>query len=33
MGLHWLIALLIVTGFYLGWIMSDISGFTPTGLK
>jgi len=33
MSLHWLIALLIVTGFYLGWIMADIPGFTPTKLK
>jgi len=32
-GLHWLIALLIVGGFYLGWIMTDIPGFTPTKLK
>ncbi|WP_175939470.1 cytochrome b [Caballeronia sp. BCC1704] len=30
---HWLIALLIVGGFYLGWIMTDIPGFTPTKLK
>ncbi|WP_144151917.1 cytochrome b [Paraburkholderia sp. BCC1885] len=33
MSLHWLIALLIVSGFYLGWIMTDIPGFTPTKLK
>jgi cytochrome b561 len=33
MSLHWLIALLIVTGFYLGWIMTDIPGFTPIKLK
>ena len=32
-GLHWLIALLIVCGFWLGWIMTDIPGFTPTKLK
>jgi len=32
-SLHWLIALLIVCGFYLGWIMTDIPGFTPTKLK
>ncbi|MDR5819208.1 MULTISPECIES: cytochrome b [unclassified Caballeronia] len=32
-GLHWIIALLIVGGFYLGWIMTDIPGFTPTKLK
>ncbi|RFU48588.1 cytochrome b [Paraburkholderia sp. DHOC27] len=33
MSLHWLIALLIVVGFYIGWIMTDIPGFTPTKLK
>ena len=33
MSLHWLIALLIVAGFYLGWIMTDIPGFTPTKLR
>src|SRR5258705_10673916 len=32
-GLHWLIALLMVCGFYLGWIMTDIPGITPTKLK
>ena len=32
-ALHWLIALLIVCGFWLGWIMTDIPGFTPTKLK
>lgn len=32
-SLHWMIALLIVCGFYLGWIMTDIPGFTPTKLK
>ena len=32
-ALHWLIALLIVCGFYIGWIMTDIPGFTPTKLK
>jgi cytochrome b561 len=32
-GLHWLIALLMFCGFYLGWIMTDIPGFTPTKLK
>jgi cytochrome b561 len=32
-GLHWIIALLIVCGFYLGWIMTDIPGITPTKLK
>ncbi|WGS42659.1 cytochrome b [Burkholderia sp. JSH-S8] len=32
-ALHWLIALLIVGGFALGWVMTDIPGFTPTKLK
>ncbi|HZZ12493.1 MAG TPA: cytochrome b [Paraburkholderia sp.] len=32
-ALHWLIAVLIIGGFYLGWIMTDIPGFTPTKLK
>lgn len=32
-GLHWIIAILIVCGFYLGWVMTDIPGFTPTKLK
>ncbi|WP_207004499.1 cytochrome b [Trinickia mobilis] len=32
-GLHWLIALLIGGGFYLGWIMTDIPGFTPRKLE
>ena len=32
-ALHWLIALLIICGFYIGWIMTDIPGFTPTKLK
>jgi cytochrome b561 len=32
-ALHWLIALLMICGFYLGWIMTDIPGFTPTKLK
>jgi cytochrome b561 len=30
---HWLIALLIVCGFSLGWVMTDIPGFTPTKLR
>jgi len=30
---HWLIALLIVCGFGLGWVMTDIPGFTPTKLR
>src|SRR6201993_2203187 len=32
-ALHWLIALLIVCGFSLGWVMTDIPGFTPTKLR
>ncbi|MGH8780616.1 cytochrome b [Paraburkholderia sp.] len=32
-ALHWLIALLIVCGFGLGWVMTDIPGFTPTKLR
>jgi cytochrome b561 len=31
--LHWGIAVLIVWGFTLGWIMTDIPGITPTKLK
>ncbi|WP_297351116.1 cytochrome b [Paraburkholderia sp.] len=30
---HWLIALLIVCGFALGWVMTDIPGFTPAKLR
>ncbi|MDE1179790.1 cytochrome b [Paraburkholderia sp.] len=33
MSLHWVIAALIVWGFALGWIMTDIPGFTPTKLR
>ena len=33
MAFHWLIAALIVWGFSLGWIMTDIPGFTPTKLR
>jgi cytochrome b561 len=33
MALHWLTAALIVWGFALGWIMTDIPGFTPTKLR
>ena len=33
MALHWIIAALIVWGFSLGWIMTDIPGFTPTKLR
>lgn len=32
-ALHWLIALLIICGFGLGWVMTDIPGFTPTKLR
>ena len=32
-ALHWLIAALMICGFYIGWIMTDIPGFTPTKLK
>ncbi|MBW8837821.1 MAG: cytochrome b, partial [Burkholderia sp.] len=32
-AIHWLIALLIVCGFALGWVMTDIPGFTPTKLR
>jgi cytochrome b561 len=32
-GLHWLMALLIVAAFVLGVIMTDIPGFTPAKLK
>src|SRR6202035_6038985 len=32
-ALHWLIALLIIGGFWLGWVMTDIPGFTPTKLR
>jgi cytochrome b561 len=32
-ALHWLIALLIICSFALGWVMTDIPGFTPTKLK
>ncbi|MFT5643940.1 MAG: cytochrome b561 [Janthinobacterium sp.] len=31
--LHWLSALLIVSAFTLGWIMTDIHGITPTKLR
>ena len=33
MLLHWLIAVLIVSAFTLGWIMTDIPGFSPTKLR
>jgi cytochrome b561 len=32
-SLHWLMALLIVAGFVLGLIMTDIPGFTPSKLR
>jgi cytochrome b561 len=32
-AIHWAIALLIVCGFGLGWIMTDIPGFTPAKLR
>ncbi len=32
-ALHWIIALLICCGFALGWVMTDIPGFTPAKLK
>jgi cytochrome b561 len=31
--LHWLIAILIAGGFWIGFVMTDIPGFTPTKLK
>lgn len=33
MALHWVIAILIIGGFALGWVMTDIPGFTPTKLR
>nr|WP_255218926.1 cytochrome b [Paraburkholderia kururiensis] len=33
MLLHWSVAALIVWGFALGWIMTDIPGITPTKLR
>ncbi|RDU94999.1 cytochrome b [Trinickia dinghuensis] len=32
-GLHWLIAALMVCGFSLGWVMTSIHGFTPAKLR
>jgi cytochrome b561 len=32
-AVHWLIALLIVAGFTIGWIMTRIPGFTPDKLR
>jgi cytochrome b561 len=31
--LHWLIALLVISGFTMGLVMTDIPGITPTKLK
>lgn len=33
MALHWTVAALLVWGFALGWIMTDIPGFTPAKLR
>jgi cytochrome b561 len=30
---HWLIALLIISGFAIGWVMTSIPGFTPGKLR
>jgi len=32
-ALHWLIAILIIGTFTLGWVMTDIPGLTPTKLR
>ncbi len=32
-GLHWLMAVLVIGAFALGWIMTDMPGITPTKLK
>lgn len=32
-SLHWAIALLMICGYYLGWIMTDIPGLTPSKLR
>ncbi len=32
-GLHWLIAALMICGFSLGWVMTSIHGLTPTKLR
>jgi cytochrome b561 len=32
-ALHWLVAALIIWGFALGWLMTEIPGITPTKLK
>ncbi|MGN6666854.1 MAG: cytochrome b [Trinickia sp.] len=32
-GLHWLIAALMIGGFSLGWVMTSIHGLTPTKLR
>lgn len=33
MALHWLIAIGVIGAFSLGWIMTDIPGFTPSKLR
>lgn len=33
MTLHWLIAILIASGFWIGFVMTDIPGFTPAKLR
>ncbi|WP_323140556.1 cytochrome b [Massilia phyllosphaerae] len=33
MALHWVIAALMIWAFALGWIMTDIHGFSPTKLR
>jgi len=32
-GLHWIVAFLVIAAFGLGLVMTDIPGFTPTKLK
>ncbi|KAG0194163.1 hypothetical protein DFQ28_001300 [Apophysomyces sp. BC1034] len=32
-ALHWIIAALIIGGFAIGWVMTDIPGITPTKLN
>lgn len=32
-GLHWIIAALMICGFALGWVMTSIPGFTPAKLR
>ncbi|MFM0229647.1 cytochrome b [Paraburkholderia sediminicola] len=33
MALHWIIAARMISGFAIGWVMTDIPGFTPTKLR